>query len=410
MKHLIMSIALIFIAAAVFFSCKQEITAPQPTSPEGPDKKETPKSAVDITKTGVTDDTILVGTWGPLTGPASPYGAIPRGIHAYFEMINAEGGIHGRKLKVLIRDDAYQPARTKAAVMELVEKEGVFAFVAGVGTSPCMAVKDYLAEKKIPWIGPASGSSNWARTPNRYRFATYPTFRNEAKILIRYLLDHAKKEKIAFIYQNDDYGKEGLETAKAELEKHGKQLVAAVSVEIADVDLNSHVLKLKQADPDVVILWLVSKHAAITMNTSAKLNFKPLWLASSPLSDASMMYSITKGLWEGVIFSSIMELPDSDHPRIKKYREVYEKYGLKAYPNEEWGTFFLTGIQFAEPFVEALKRIGPDLDREKLIEALETLENWDDGIAASATISPSPRPSGRARSRYSCASAKTVKQ
>jgi len=394
------SVKVMAVVFAVVFllSCKQD--AEPPGEKPGP-----AKGAV----VGVTDDTILVGQWGPLTGPAALWGAVPRGTQAYFEMINAEGGIHGRKLKLLIRDDAYQPARTKAAVMEMVERKGVFAFVVGVGTGPGMAVKDYLAAKKIPWVGPASGSGRWAHPPTRYLFALYPNYETEAKAVVRYLVDTVGKEKIAFLYQNDDYGKEGLDGAKAELAARGKSLVAEISVEVADQDLSSHVLKLKNANPDVVILWLMPKHAAIALSNGAKLNFKPLWVSSSALSDATLMYKITKGLWEGVIFSAFTELPDSDHPLIKKYHEAYKKFGLPANPQEQWGIFFLAGIVFAEPFVEALRRAGRDLDREKLIDALESLDHWNGGIGHDITFGPNERQGQKSIFICVCKDGKAVK-
>ncbi|MDQ7053139.1 MAG: ABC transporter substrate-binding protein [candidate division KSB1 bacterium] len=107
---------------------------------------------------GVTDTEIVIGQWGPQTGPAALWGAVARGTAAYFKMINEEeGGIHGRKIRYIYRDDAYQPAKTKAVVKEMVENEGVFAFVGGVGTAPGMAVKDYLVQNKVPWVGTGFG-------------------------------------------------------------------------------------------------------------------------------------------------------------------------------------------------------------------------------------------------------------
>jgi ABC-type branched-subunit amino acid transport system substrate-binding protein len=329
---------------------EKDVEAPAEEVKPGEAPAEAPAEKANI---GVTKDTITVGQWGPLTGPAALWGAVSRGTAAYFEMINEAGGIHGRKLKLLVRDDSYQAPKTKAAVMELVEKENVFAFVGGVGTGPGMAVKDYLLQKKVPWIGPASGSSKWTETPNRYLFSLYPQYDVEAKALVRYMVDTAKKTKIAFFYQNDDFGKEGLEAAKAEL--------------------------------------------------------KTQWVSASVLSDAQLMHKITKGLWDGVIFTAILELPDSDHPRVKEYKAVYEKYGLKANPKEQWGMFFMAGFLFAEPFVEALKKVGPELDREKLVEALESLNKWDDGIGHNITFGPKERQGQKAVFIATCKKGKAVK-
>ncbi len=365
-------------------------------------------AASDPQRTGVTADTILIGQWGPQTGPAALWGSVARGTDAYFQMINAAGGIHGRKLKLLIRDDSYVPSKTKAAAMELADKEGVFAFVGGVGTATGMAVKDYLAEKKIPWIGPASGSSKWATDGNRYLFSLYPTYSTEAKALVRYLVDTAGKKKIAFLYQNDDFGKEGLEAARAELTAKGLSLVAEVSTEIADQDLGSHILKLKQAEPDAVILFVLPKQGAIALGTAAKLGFRPQWASASVLSDAPLMHQITQGLWDGVIFNCILALPDSDNPRMPEYKKAYETYALAANPKEQFGVFFLAGFLFAEPLVEALRQVGPDLTREKLVDALEKLDKWNGGIGHDITFGPKERQGQKAVLIAKCEGGKAV--
>src|SRR5512139_3983831 len=137
----------------------------------------TPGSAQKVR--GVTDTEILIGQWGPQTGPAAPWGAVARGTDLLVKMINEEGGINGRKIKYFLRDDAYQPAKTKAIAKEFVEDIGVFGVVGGTGTSTGMAVRDYLMEKKVPWVGPASGSPQWSMPPLRYLFALYPRCTDE---------------------------------------------------------------------------------------------------------------------------------------------------------------------------------------------------------------------------------------
>src|SRR5512137_3205741 len=110
---------------------------------------------------GVTDTEILVGQTGPQTGPAALWGAVARGTGLYFKGVNDEGGIHGRKIKYFLRDDAYQPAKTKAIGKEFIEQIGVFAVVGGVGVGPGMSVRDDLMENKVVWVGPATGVYNW---------------------------------------------------------------------------------------------------------------------------------------------------------------------------------------------------------------------------------------------------------
>lgn len=354
-------------------------------------------------RVGVTETEIRIGTWAPLTGPAALWGAVARGTDCYFKMINDEGGIHGRRLKLYIRDDAYQPARTKAAVKELVEKVGVFAFVGGVGTAPGMAVMDYIIEQRVPWVGMATGSSIWANPPKRYLFAVYPNYVDEASILTQYAID-LKKERIGILYQNDDYGKEGLKGVKETLMRQGKQLVSSVSVEVTDTDLSSHIIRLKEANPDVVILWVLPKHGAIAVGTAAKMGFQPQWMTTSTLSDTPLMHDITKGLWEGVIYDGFVGLPDSDNPLMVKYREAWKRYA----PQERWGTFFVAGFGFAEVLVEGLKRAGRDLTRGKFIEAMEGIEDFK-GIMGRISYGPGRRQGNRSVFLARCKDGKGVK-
>lgn len=328
-----------------------------------------PALAADVR--GVTDTEIRVGQWGPQTGPAALWGAVARGTDMYFKLINDAGGVHGRQIKYYLRDDAYNPAKTKAIAKEFVERLGVFAVVGGVGTGPGMAVRDYLMENKVPWVAPSTGSTHWTVPFQKYIFAVYPLYVDEAYLLTKYAYEN-KGKKIAFFYQNDDYGKEGLRGAQKAMHELGDKLVAQVAVEVPDTDLSSHALKLKDSGADVVIMWLLPKHAAIILGESAKIGFKPQWVSTNTLSDAPLMTQITKGLWKGVICSSFGEVPDSDHPLMVQYREGWKKYA----PKERWGTFYYAGIIWAEPMVEGFKRAGKKLTVESFVKAMETFKDW----------------------------------
>jgi ABC-type branched-subunit amino acid transport system substrate-binding protein len=350
---------------------------------------------------GVTDTEIVIGQWGPQTGPAALWGAIARGTDCYFKMINDEGGIHGRKIRYVMRDDAYDPARTRAAVKEMVGNEGVFAFVGGAGTAPGMAVRQYLIDNEIAWISPASGSTHWAYPQSRYIFSVFPLYSDEAAVLVDYAVNQLGKEKIAMFYQNDDYGKGGLYGAEIKLENMGKALVAAVPVEITDSDVSSHALKLKESGAEVVLLYVTPKHAPMLLTEAAKIGFNPTWMSSNTLSDMPLMHKITGGKWEGVIFANFGEMPDSDSELMQKYRVAKEKYANK---DERWGTFFLAGFLFAEPLVEALRRCGRDLTTDNLIEALESLKDFK-GVGPKITFGPNKRQGSRAVYLARCESA-----
>ncbi len=335
---------------------------------------------------GVSDAEILVGQWGPQTGPAAPWGAVARGSGLFFKILNEEGGIHGRKFKYFLRDDAYQPAKTKAIAKEFIEQIGVFAVVGGVGAGPGMAVRDDLMENKIIWVGPATGIYNWIQPFQRYLFAAYTLYDDEAYNLTGYLYEKLGFNKIAAFYQNDDYGKQGIMGVERYLKDKKINLVAKVSAEVTDRDLSTHALKLKDSGAQAIVMWCMPTHAALILGETAKIGYKPQWATSNTLSDSPMMLQITKGLWAGMINSNFAELPDSTHPLMVKYREWHKKLE----PQERWGVFYYAGIMFAEPLVEGIRRAGRNLTTENLVKAMETLKDWK-GIGGPISYSATER-------------------
>ena len=339
---------------------------------------------------GVTDTEVLIGQWGPQTGPAAPWGAVARGTDLLVKIINEEGGIHGRKFKYFLRDDSYQPAKTKAIAKEFVEQIGVFAVVGGVGVAPGMTARDYFMENKVPWAGPVTGVYNWITPIQKYLFAIYPLYDDEAFNLTGYLHEKLGFKKIAMFYQNDDYGKQGVMGVERYFLKKKISLVAKVSAEVTDRDLSTHALKLKNSGAEAVIMWTMPTHGALILAETAKIGFKPQWATSNTLSDSALMMQITKGLWVGMINSFFGELPDSNHPLMVKYREAHKKFA----PQERWGVFYYAGIIFGEPFFEGVRRAGKNLTPETWISAMETLKNWQ-GIGPPISYSKPNHPMDR---------------
>ena len=333
---------------------------------------------------GVTDTEILVGQTGPQTGPAAPWGSVARGSGLFFKGINDEGGIHGRKIKYFLRDDSYQPAKTKAIGKEFVEQLGIFAVVGGVGSACGMSVLDYYTENRVIMVSfGCSGVTNWIKPFNKHIFPIFPLYIDEAFILTRYFHETMKLTKIAMFYQNDDYGKQGLEGVEHYVKAKNLQLVATVSAEMTDRDLSSHALKLKNSGAQAVILWAMPTHGAMLLAECAKIGYKPQFGTSSTLSDAPLMMNITKGLWAGMIHSNFSELPDSNDPIMVKYRAWHQKYE----PKERWGTFYMAGMLFAEPFAEGLRRAGRNLTPETFVKAMETMKDWQ-GAGPPITFTP----------------------
>jgi branched-chain amino acid transport system substrate-binding protein len=332
---------------------------------------------------GFDDHEIRIAQWGPQTGPAAPWGSVARGSDILFNMVNEQGGIHGRKIKYFIRDDQYNPAQTKAVVKELVERKGVFAFVGGVGAACGMAVKDYLAQNKVIWVAPSTAINEYVFPPNPYLFALYPLYDDEASILTKYAVEKLKAKKIGFFYQNDAYGKSGLDGCRDRMKALKINIVDEVPVEPGEKDLSSQMLKLKSSGADVVIMWVNPTSAAIALKTCATIGYKPQWISSNTLSDYPLMNKITGGLWEGVITGMFGIPADANVPIMNKYREAAKKFA----PEERFGTFYTAGIMYAEPLVDALKRVGPKLSTEACLKALNSTKNFQ-GIGPLVNWSP----------------------
>ncbi len=327
---------------------------------------------------GFDDKEIRVAQFGPQTGPAAPWGAVARGAGLLFQIVNEEGGIHGRKIKYFSRDDQYNPAQTAAIVKDLVERYGIFSFTGGVSSAGGNAVKGYLAEQKVLWVTPGSAAVN--AQPNGeietiadpYRYYSYPLFQDEASILTKYLVEKMGFKKIGFLYQNDSYGKAGLAGCLQRLATYNMKLTDAIPVEPTDKDLASQILRFKSSGADAVFMWVSPTLGAIAVKTAANIGFRTQWVSCDGLSDYPLMNKITGGLWEGVITGAFVPPPDSSDPLVVKYQKAAQRLA----PEERWGVFFMGGIQFAEPLVEALRLVGPKLSTEACIERLNTFKNW----------------------------------
>ena len=336
---------------------------------------------------GFDDHEIRIAQFGPQTGPAATWGVVARGGKFLFDLVNEEGGIHGRKIKYFIRDDHYNPSQATVAVKELVEQQGIFAFTGGVSGAGLHAVKDYLEGNKILWVVPGTAALNPVQDPpSLYRFHSYPLFQDEASVVTKYAVEKLRYKKLGFLYQNDVFGKAGLAGCKQRLATYGIKLVAELPAEPTTTDLSAQILRLQNVGAEAVLMWVSPSLAVIALKTSANVGFKTQWIAFNGLSDYPLMHKITDGLFEGVITSAFVPTPDSNEPLMLKYREAAKRLA----PKERWGVLFIAGILFAEPLVEAMKRAGKDLSTEKVINELNKFKNWQ-GIGAPITWNKNQR-------------------
>jgi ABC-type branched-subunit amino acid transport system substrate-binding protein len=335
---------------------------------------------------GISDSEVRFGNWGPQSGPAAAWGTVTTAIEAYFNYINDQGGIHGRRLTLVSRDDAYDPARTVSAVRELNDREQVFAFVGGVGTANGLAVMPLIKREGIPWVSPATGSVVFAEQSDGLIFSTFTNYVVEASLLTRYAATELGAETIAVFYQNDDYGREGLrglEEEVARLQAEGVNVVVGdrVSYERGTTGMQVQALRLAGSGADAVLLYSDPSAAAGLLAEFARLDYQPQILATVTLLDPSL---IANPGMQGALFSSFLRLPsvilgegNGDPIADRYFQEVVLQYA----PQVARDPFrALAGIAFAQPAVEALRLARPELTREGFLEALRSIDGYSEGL------------------------------
>ena len=359
----------ILIATLLFFACCLCLSVPAQSAEEK--------------EVGVFADKVVVGTSVPLSGPAALWGMTAKGMEAYFKFVNDQGEVNGRKIELIIRDDAYNPTKAVANIRELSDK--VFTFAGLLGTAVVQAVRDIVAEKKIPVVFAYGDVRMWVDYPKeklRYFFISYPDYADEGEFLAKFAVEKLGAKKIAVFYQNDSYGKGGLEGVK----RFGKVAVA-VPHEVTDTDFFVHAQKIKESGADTLILYTVPRTAPMILKELAKIGVRPKVLSSFTLADP-VMFKLAGDLWEGVYVAGMgIKLPGVD-PEGDRIIEILAKYEPKV---KDAPNMAMYGANTGMVFVEALKRTGKDITREKFIEAMESLKNFSTELLAPLTFSPQRR-------------------
>jgi branched-chain amino acid transport system substrate-binding protein len=321
---------------------------------------------------GVTDTQIVLGSFGPQDGPAGAYGVIDRTVAAYWDMVNDQGGINGRKIKFIYENDSYAPAKTVAAVKKLVEEDKVFALVSGLGTANNLGVMDYLVQNNVPHVGPATGSSAMAVPLKKNVYAIQINYITEATLLTQYALDKLASKKSAVFYQNDSFGQEGLDAVNAELKKRNLSPATGVSYEAADTNFAAQALKLQTGGADTVVIWAVPKPGASVIAEMTKIGYQPKLLASAVINDPSIFQLAGPGIEGLAIPAWIPAFDDLTNPKIVEYQAFMKKYA----PKEAIGGFSLSGYCEAMVMAEGLRRAGKNLTRESFEQAMDQMQNY----------------------------------
>lgn len=327
---------------------------------------------------GASDKEILIGHVGPYSGPASAYGNIGKAIAAYLEKVNAEGGVNGRRIKLLSLDDGYNPARTVEQVRKLVEQEEVLLAFNILGTPQNSAVHKYLNEKKVPQLFAASAAAKFGDPKN------YPwtigwglSYQAEASIYARHLLETKPNGKIAILYQNDDFGKDYLKGIEDGLGDKAKSLIVArASYEATDPTVDSQIVTLKASGADVFFNIASPKFAAQAIRKVAEIGWKPQhYLSIVSVSVGSVM--TPAGLDNGVGVISSMFYKDPSDPQVQSGKE-WEDY-------RAWTTKYLPGIDIkdsayvygyiaTQALVQVLKQAGDNLTRANIMKEAANLD------------------------------------
>src|SRR5471030_592025 len=232
--------------------------------------------------TGATDTEIKIGNIMPYSGPASAYGVIGKTEEAYFKMINAEGGINGRKINFVTYDDGYSPPKAVEQARKLVESDEVLFVFNPLGTPSNSAIQKYMNAKKVPQLFVATGAAKW-NDPKEFPWTMgwQPSYQSEARIYAKFLMKEKPDGKIAIMYQNDDFGKDYLKGLKDGLGAKSSMIVAEESYETTEPTIDNHIVKLKATGADVFINISTPKFAAQAIKKIAEIEWKPLHIVSN---------------------------------------------------------------------------------------------------------------------------------
>jgi ABC-type branched-subunit amino acid transport system substrate-binding protein len=326
---------------------------------------------------GVTDTNITIGMSSPFSGPNGAYGVDMRQtIEAYFAQVNKVGGINGRKLSLVALDDGYETERTVANTKALINEKNAFALLAFYGSSPTTeAMNTVFGPAKVPLIGTISGAGTLREAigsnPNaRYMFNVRASYADETEAIVNQLAALGLKN-IAVFYQNDGFGKSGLEGVTAALKKHNLAPSAVGTVERNSVDVAKAVEAIAKATPQAVVMVTLYKPTAAFVKAMKKAGQNPMLSTLSPVGAEQMVQELGTDA-RGIVVSQVVPYPwNNVVPVVRDYQKLSEK--------QQFSYYGLEGYIMARTLVEGLKRAGKDLTRDKLVSALESLSNTDIG-------------------------------
>jgi ABC-type branched-subunit amino acid transport system substrate-binding protein len=325
---------------------------------------------------GATDKEIKIGHINPYSGPASAYGAIGKSISAYFDKVNAEGGINGRMVKFISVDDGYNPAKTVEQARKLVEQEEVLLIFQPLGTPPNSAIHKYMNDRKVPHLFVATGATKWGDPKNfPWTMGWQPNYQSEAKIYAAHILENSPDAKIAVLYQNDDYGKDYLKGFEDGLGDKAKNIVSKLSYEVTDPTVDSQMVSLKGSGATVFFNITTPKFAAQAIKKAHELGWKPTHYLNS-VSSAVATVLVPAGIEASTGIYTAAYIKDPTDPQFQKGKEwddfvaFMKKYHPTGAMNDNFNVY---GYTVAQTMVQVLKQAGDNLTRANVMKEAANL-------------------------------------
>jgi branched-chain amino acid transport system substrate-binding protein len=329
--------------------------------------------------TGATDTEIKIGNIMPYSGPASAYGVIGKTEAAYFNKINAEGGINGRKINFISYDDGYSPPKAVEQARKLVESDEVLLIFNPLGTPSNSAIQKYLNTKKVPQLFVASGATRW-NDPKDFPWTMgwQPGYQSEARIYAKYLMKEKPDAKISVLYQNDDFGKDYLKGLKDGLGAKVSMIVAEESYETSEPTIDNHIVKLRASGADVFLSITTPKFAAQAIKKMAEIEWKPLHIVSNVSASVGGViqpagFENSQGILSAAYAKDGADPQWDNDPGMKKFLAFLAKYDADA--NKLDGSV-VYGYGVAQTMVKVLEMCGDNLTRENVMKQAASLKDF----------------------------------
>jgi branched-chain amino acid transport system substrate-binding protein len=314
----------------------------------------------------VTGDTILLGQTAAQSGPNAPTGEAKFGLEAYLAMVNARGGVKGKKLKLVSYDDAYQPAQTTALVKKLVYQDQVFAMVGSIGSPTNAAVYKMLDSVNVPMMGMGTGSPIFYQPTMKYVFPSWPLYTTDGKTIGAFVKRRFANQPVAIIYQDDAFGKPIREGILSQIGKADMEIPYVPS----QVDFSSAVIKMKSAGIKVVVLATIATSGAQVLNQMASLGYKPTRILTASACGYTGIFKTIDSL-DGAYCSAFLPAPGSNDPKWQAFTKAMGQYA----PGQPADIYAAWGWLAGEVAVAGLERIKGPITRENFVAALNTLKD-----------------------------------